>query len=82
MKTFDSMVILKLVRIYTCTVSNHCAKYQHPPSKIKEREIGGVLWLSDKIVWPHLRHCVVSLSKTFYPLLSTGSTQEDPSRLD
>ena len=24
-------------------------------------------------------HCVVSLSKTLYPLLSTGSTQEDPS---
>ena len=28
---------------------------------------------------PHRRHkhCVVSLSKTLYPLLSTGSTQED-----
>ena len=26
---------------------------------------------------PHWRHCVVSLSKTLYPLLSTGSTQED-----
>ena len=26
---------------------------------------------------PHQRHCVVSLSKTFYPLLSTSSTQED-----
>ena len=25
----------------------------------------------------HQRHCVVSLSKTQYPLLSTGSTQED-----
>ena len=24
---------------------------------------------------PHWRHCVVSLSKTLYPLLSTGSTQ-------
>ena len=23
------------------------------------------------------RHCVVSLSKTLYPLFSTGSTQED-----
>ena len=23
----------------------------------------------------HWRHCVVSLSKTFYPLLKTGSTQ-------
>ena len=29
---------------------------------------------------PHLRHCVVSLSKAHLSLLSTGSTQEDPSR--
>ena len=29
---------------------------------------------------PHQRHCVVHLSKTLYPLLSTGSTQEDLSR--
>ena len=28
------------------------------------------------------RHCVVSLSKTLYPLLSTGPTQEDPSEYD
>ena len=25
----------------------------------------------------HRRHCIVSLCKTLYPLLSTGSTQED-----
>ena len=25
----------------------------------------------------HWRHCVVSLSNTLHPLLSTGSTQED-----
>ena len=31
---------------------------------------------------PHRRHCVVSLSKTRYPLLNTGSTQEEPSRHD
>ena len=31
---------------------------------------------------PHRRHCVVSLSKTLCPLLSTGLTQEDPSRHD
>ena len=29
---------------------------------------------------PHQRPCLVSLSKTLFPLLSTGSTQEDPSR--
>ena len=28
---------------------------------------------------PHRRHCLVFLSKTIYPLLSTVSTQEDPS---
>ena len=28
----------------------------------------------------HGRHCVVALSMTFYPLLSNGSTQENPSR--
>ena len=28
---------------------------------------------------PHQRHCVVSLSKTHLSLLSTGSTQDDPS---
>ena len=29
---------------------------------------------------PNWRHWIVSLSKTLFPLLSTGSTQEDPSR--
>ena len=29
---------------------------------------------------PHGRLCIVSLSKTLYPLLSTGSAKEDPSR--
>ena len=28
------------------------------------------------------KHCVVSLRKTLYPLLSTGSTQEDTSQHD
>ena len=31
---------------------------------------------------PHRSHCVESLSKTLNPLLSTGSTQEDPSQHD
>ena len=31
---------------------------------------------------PHRRHCVVSLSKMLYPLLSTGLTHKDPSRND
>ena len=31
---------------------------------------------------PHQRHCVVSLSKTYYSLLCTGSSQEDPSPHD
>ena len=31
---------------------------------------------------PHRRHCIVSLSKTLYLLLSTGATQEGLSRHD
>ena len=31
---------------------------------------------------PHWKHCGVSLCKTVYPLLSAGSTQENPSRHD
>ena len=46
----------------------------------------GTQWLSGRVLdsrlrgrgfEPHLRHCVVSLSKTHLSLLSTGSTQED-----
>ena len=29
---------------------------------------------------PHLRHCIVSLSKTLYPLLSTYLIQDDLSK--
>ena len=51
----------------------------------------GVGWLSDKrpdlrskvcVFEPHWRHCIVSLSKTHYPLFSTGLIQEDPSQHD
>ena len=50
----------------------------------------GAQWLSGRVLdsrpkgrgfKPHRRHCVVSLSKTHLSLLSTGSTQEDPSRI-
>ena len=49
----------------------------------------GAQWLSGRVLdsrpkdlgfEPHWRHCFVSLSKTHCILLSTGSTQEDPSR--
>ena len=30
----------------------------------------------------HVRHCIVSLSKTIYPLPNTGSTQEGPFQYD
>ena len=48
----------------------------------------GAQWLSGRVFdsrrkghgfEPHRYHCVVSLSKTHSSLLSTGSTQEDPS---
>ena len=51
----------------------------------------GVWWLSGRVpesrsrgcgFEAHRRHCILSLSKTLYPLLSTGSTQEDLSRHD
>ena len=44
---------------------------------------GGARWLSGRVFdygcWfeTHWRHCAVSLCKIVYPLLSTGSTQED-----
>ena len=49
----------------------------------------GAQWLNGRVLdssprgcgfEPHRGHCVVSLSKTHLSLLSTGSTQEDPSR--
>ena len=49
----------------------------------------GAQWLSGRVFdlrprdpgfKSHRRHCVVSLSKTHLSLLSTGSTQEDPSQ--
>ena len=48
----------------------------------------GAQWLSGRVLdsrprgrgfEPHRRHCVVALGKTHLYLLSTGSTQEDPS---
>ena len=51
----------------------------------------GAWWLSGRVLdlrsrgcgfEPHRRHCAESLGKTLYPLLSTGSTQEDPSQYD
>ena len=49
----------------------------------------GAQWLSGRVLdsrrrghrfGPHRCHCVVSLSKTYLSLLSTGSTEEDPSQ--
>ena len=49
----------------------------------------GAQWLSGRVLdlrpkgqgfEPDRRHCVVYLSKTHLSLLSTGSTQEDPTR--
>ena len=41
------------------------------------------IWLGCQVdPYRQRSHCVVSMSKTLYLLLSTGSTQEDPSRHD
>ena len=52
---------------------------------LKKEQYSGsvVVFDSRSTVWelePHWMHCVVSLSKTLYPVLITSSTQEDPSR--
>ena len=44
--------------------------------KFEERP-GSDLRSKDNWSKAHQRHCVVSLSKTLYPLLNTSSTQED-----
>ena len=36
----------------------------------------------DRWFEPHRKHCVVSLSKTFYPLLCTGLNQKIPGMTD
>ena len=63
-------------------------------NSIKKSDVllnNGVWWLSGRVLdsglrgcgfEPHWRYCIVSLSKTLYPLLSTGSTQEDLSQHD
>ena len=50
------------------------------------QSVGGVQWLSGRVLdsgsrasLEALEALLVSLSKTLDPLLSTGSTQEDPS---
>ena len=66
---------------YCCPENVIC--FIHMPHYIK-----GARWLSGRVFdsrpkgrgfGPHRRHCVVSLSKTHISLLSTCSTQEDPS---
>ena len=66
-----------------------CEQHIHRPASASTQ--GGTLSLSGRVLdsrlrgcgfEPHQRHCIVSLSKTHYPLLSTGSTKEDPSRHD
>ena len=63
----------------------HCCvkKFSYSTSEL------GAQWLSGRALdlrpkgrgfEPHLCHCIVSLSKTPLSSLSTGSTQEDPSR--
>ena len=58
--------------------------------QLEHNHTTGAQWLSGRVLdsrpkgrgfEPHRRHCVVSLSKTYLSLLSTGSTQEDPSRI-
>ena len=56
-----------------------------------DTDLEGAQWISGRVlvlrprgrgIEPHQYHNVVSLSKAHLSLLSTGSTQEDPSRYD
>ena len=77
--------MVEFIRIQTVDT-----KYQNKVISTSSRRINveGAQWLSgrvldsrqrDRVFEPHWRHCVVSLNKTHLSLLSTGSTQEDPS---
>ena len=67
----------------------HCRQFtQESYLLIVSINMQGAQWLSGRVLdsrpkgrgfQPHRRHWVVSLSKTQLSLLSTGSTQEDPS---
>ena len=73
------------------TAGHKISKYKFTNSTWHGTKDRGVRWLSGRVIdsgsrgygfEPHRRHCVLSLSKTLYPSLSTGSTQADPSRHD
>ena len=52
----------------------------HDQVRLKPQWLSGrVLNFRSKGCWfeTNWRHCIVSLSKALYPLLSTGSTQDD-----
>ena len=56
--------------------------FYHKQTLYNSGSVGRVLDLGSKgcLLQTHLRHCVVSVSKALYSLLSTGSTQEDLSK--
>ena len=65
------------------------AVFLSKPFVFKTKRLHGAQWLIGRVLdqrprsnglEPHQRHCVVSLSKTYLSLLSTGSIQEDPCR--
>ena len=79
----ENFILVDNIKRHICDVKNSQLVYDSPTS------VRRVQWLSGRVLdskpkgrgsEPHRWHCVVSLSKTNLFLLSTGSTQEDPSR--
>ena len=64
-------LIFMLVTLMYCTLPQFLRSYKLQDFDLRYRGCQ---------LEPHWRHYIVSLSKTLYPLLSTGSSQEDPSR--
>ena len=69
---------------YSCAVSCSIAAAYYPSPVMWSAFAGDAGNAAAYAVLVHKKHShlVVSLSKTLYPLLSTGSTHEDPSRHD
>ena len=78
-------------------LAGNAAEFAHNSSKIfplravtcwmetNKSTLGDLPWTGTifvTYVCPHRRHCIVFLSKTLYPPLSTGSNQDDPSHHD
>ena len=87
----STSILVKMPHCWKSHVMAHFIKQLLTTGHDCSVPVRGVWWLSGRVLdsrsrgcrfKPHQQLCVVSLSKTLYPLLSTGSTQDDLSRHD